>query len=455
MRMKKIISLCLVAALTVFGVPQYAAKAEAATTNYSKAVAQYGAENVVNVTEKGIDASGNSDCGVSITTLSRVLARSPREVTTPIVLYFPSGNYKLADSMKIYAQNVHVVAEEDSVFTASKSLKGLLEIRDTSDVTVLGGKWNGNNKAKYGILFSNAKSASATDCNVSKLNERGVHLISSTASLTNVSSYNNKKYGVSTTKGADLTMTNCSVYGNKEHGIVIADSILHMENGNNKIYKNGLSGISGSGKKTKMFISGNSITKNGTANDAKGHGIGVAESAYAEITNNTLDANKQCGISLISKANVVAKGNSLKNNGRHGIGAAESSILTAEGNTATGNKWHGMMLRDKCKATLTNNTLNSNKVAGLSIEKTSGTITVTGNTMYKNKSNGIIVTKGKIKLTNNSITKNKAFGIYTDGATVTVVSGNTIKSNSMGDINTSGSKVKIGKENTVKKLVSE
>lgn len=451
MKMKKIISLCLVAVMAVFGVPQYAAKAEAATTNYTRAVAEYG--TVVNVTQQGIDATGKNDIGAAVTTLSRILARSPREATTPIVLYFPSGKYKLASSMKIYAQNVHIVAESDSVFTASKSIKGMLEVRDTSDFTVLGGKWDGNNKAKYGILFSNVTNGTASECEVTRLAERGIHAITSTVTLNGDKAYNNKKYGISTAKGTTITMNSCRVYNNKEHGIIIADSVLHMENGNNKVYKNALSGISANGSTTKMYISGNEFTQNGTGNNDKGHGIGVASSAYAEITNNVINSNKQCGISLISKANAVVTGNYLKNNGRHGIGVAESCILNADKNIVTGNKWHGIMIRDKSTGTVTNNDLSSNKLAGLSLTNTSGTIVATGNTINKNKSNGIIITNGKLSLTANTIMKNKAFGIYTDGATVTLVSGNVIQSNSRGDIDTSGSKVNIGKDNIVKKVV--
>jgi parallel beta-helix repeat protein len=451
MKMKKVISMLMVAVMMVFGVPQYGTIAEAATTNYTRAIADY--QTVINVTEQGIDASGNKDCGAQLTQLVRVLNRSPRDESVPMVLYFPSGKYNLASSIKIYAKNVHIVAESDSVFTASKAIKGMLEIRDTANVTVLGGKWNGNNKATYGILFSGATEITVSECEVTQMKERGIHAITSTATLNSINANKNKKYGISTAKNSNITIRNSSIYSNIEHGIVIADSVLHMENGNNKIYKNGFSGISGNGKTTKMYISGNQITQNGTAKDSKGHGIGVAQSAYAEIDNNTLDKNKQCGISLITKANVVVRNNSLKNNERHGIGSAESCILTAEGNTATGNKWHGIMIRDKGRATLTNNVLSSNKVAGLSLEKTSGTITLSGNKINSNRSNGIIVTKGTISLTNNEITKNKAFGIYMDDGKTTLVSGNTIKSNSKGDIDASGSKLKIGKDNTVKKVV--
>lgn len=450
MKMKKVISLLLVAALMVFGIPQYGATVEAATTNYTRAMAQY--QSVIDVTQQGIDATGNKDCGAQLTTLVRVLNRSPRDESVPMVLYFPSGKYKLASSIKIYAKNVHIVAENDSVFTASKAIKGMIEIRDTSNVTILGGKWDGNNKAKYGMLFSNSTDVTASECEVTRIAERGIHAIKSTVILDGIKAYKNKKYGVSTAQNVTITIKNSSVYSNNEHGIVIADSVLHMENGNNKVYKNGLSGVSANGKTTKMYISGSEFTQNGTAKDDRGHGIGVAQSAYAEISNNVIDKNKQCGISLISKAVAVVTNNSLKNNERHGIGSAQSCSLTAEGNTATGNKWHGIMIRDKGRATLTNNVLSSNKVAGLSLEKTSGTITLTGNTIYGNKSNGIIVTKGTISMTNNTITKNKAFGIYTDGAKVTLVSGNVIKSNSKGDIDASGSKLKIGKDNTVKKV---
>lgn len=451
MKMKKIISLCLAAAMVVFGLPQYASKAEAATTNYARAMAEYG--TVVDVTTQGIDATGKNDIGAAITTLSRVLNRAPREVTTPIVLYFPSGKYKLTSSMKIYAQNVHIVAERDSVFTASKSIKGMLEIRNTSDVTVLGGKWNGNNKAKYCVMLNKGKNVTISEVEIFKSAERGAYFLASTANLDRVISYKHKKYGISIATGSEVTIKNSRIYQNNMHGICVTDSITHMENGNNKVYKNGYSGISVTGKNGKIYVSGNEFTQNGTAKDSRGHGVAVSEKSYGEITNNVITKNKQCGISLTNKVKAIISNNTIKNNNRHGIGSAFGNTFTAENNTITGNKWHGIMLRDKGSATITNNVLSNNKVSGISLEKTSGTSTINGNSLYKNKSNGIIVTKAKISLTGNSITKNKAFGIYTDNAKVTLVSGNVIKSNSKGDIDASGSKVKIGKGNTVKKVV--
>jgi parallel beta-helix repeat protein len=451
MKMRKIISLLLVAVMMVFAIPQYGTKAEAATTNYARAMAEY--QTVINVTEQGIDATGNKDCGAQLTLLARVLARAPREATTPIVLYFPSGKYKLSSSIKIYATNVHIVAENDSVFTASKAIKGMLEIRDTSNVTVLGGKWDGNNKAKYGIQLSNAKDVTINECVVTRAAERGIHAIASTAKLYGIKSYKNKKYGVSDSNGADITIMNSSIYQNSMHGICVTDSVVHMENGNNKVYKNGYSGISVTGKKGKIYVSGNEFTQNGYANDSRGHGVAISDKSYGEVTNNVISKNKQCGISLTNKVQAIVTNNKITNNGRHGIGSASGNIFTAENNTITGNKWHGIMIRDKGTGTIINNVLNKNSVSGLSVEKTSGTVTVTGNTVYGNKSNGIIVTKGTMSLTNNTITKNKAFGIYTDNAKVTLVSGNVIKSNSKGDIDAASSKVKIGKDNTVKKVI--
>jgi parallel beta-helix repeat protein len=450
MKTKKIFSVLMAAALAVFGIPQYAGSAQAATNNYQRAVAEY--QTVYNVADYGVNTS--SDCGAPITAMIKQIAKTRTDETTPIVIYMPSGNYNLSSPIKLNTlKNIHLVAEADTVVTASgKSFRDMVEIQETSNISVLGGKWDGNNKTKYDFKLYKASNITLSELEVTKAYERGIHAAATQVTINDVKTYSNKLYGLSSSQKSEIYLTNSSIYKNGKHGGAILDTVLHMENGNNRVYNNANSGISLSGSKAKLYASGNSFTGNGTAKESTGHGIGVAQGAYAEISNNTIDKNKQCGISLISKAKAVVNNNTLNNNGRHGIGAAESCTLTADGNTAKGNKWHGFMLRDKCKATLTNNVLSSNKVAGLSLEKTSGYIVLTGNTIQSNKSNGIIVTNGKVKLTKNTITKNKAFGIYTDGATVKLISDNVIKSNKKGDIDASGAKLSMGKNNTVKEV---
>lgn len=451
MKTKKIVSLFLTAALVIFGLPQYATKAEAASTNYQRAVAEY--KTVYNVTDYGVSTSGKSDIGAPVSKLVKKLAKERADEGTPIAIYVPSGSYTITSPIKLnnYA-NVHFVTESDSNFKAGKSLRSLVEIQNTSNVSILGGNWDGNNKTKYNLKLYKASNISISEVAVTKASERGIHIADTTANLTGVQAYKNKLYGVSSSQNAVFTMRNSSVYSNGRHGVVVLSSTLHIENGNNKFYNNGYSGISVSESNGKLFASNNTFTGNGKANNSNGHGIGVAQGAYAEISNNKIEKNKQCGISLISKAKAVVTSNSIKNNGRHGIGAAVKSTFTADGNTVTGNKWHGIMIRDKGSATITNNTLSKNKVAGLSVEKASATIN--GNTINKNKSNGIHVVSATIKLNDNTITKNKAFGIYTDNAKVYVIKGNVIKSNSRGDIDAAGSKVEISIGNTVNKVIN-
>lgn len=447
---RRLISMLLVVALLVLCLPQNATKAEAAVKNYQRAIAQY--QVVYNVADYGIDTKGKKDCGAQISSLVRKLAKERgNDETIPIVLYMPSGKYKVTAPIKLYQNNLHLFAENDTVVTGDKGVKNLIEANNVKDITVTGGKWDGNYKSKYGMKINNAKNVSVSESVFTRASERGFYAINSTANINAIKAYKNKKYGVAAQQGSTITMKNSMVYQNSFYGVCIVSSTIHMEDGNNKVYNNDYTGVAVSGKTGKIYASNNSFTGNGRAKDSKGHGIGLA-SAYGEINNNKIEKNKQCGISLITKAKAVVVNNSIKNNGRHGIGAAENSTLTAENNTVTGNKWQGIMLRDKGKGVIVGNILNKNAVSGLSLDKV--TATVTGNTISGNKSNGIITTAANVTMKDNIITKNKSFGLYTSsGSKVKIVSGNVIKSNSKGDVDAVGSKVTIGKGNTVKKII--
>jgi len=453
MKTKKLMSLLLAVVVVVFGLPQYGVKAEAATTNYQRAKAEY--QTVYNVADYGVDTTGKRDCGAKITSLIKTLVKARAEDDSiPVVIYMPSGKYKITSPIKLNTyKNLHLIAERDTIVTAGKSLRDMVEIQKTSNVSVLGGKWDGKNKVKYNFKIYEASDITISECLLTRASERGIHIAASTITLNSIRAYKNKKFGISSAQSADITMRNSRINSNGQHGVVIASSTLHMENGANKLYNNGNSGVSVSGSTGKLYASGNTFTGNGKAKNSNGHGIGVAQGAYAEISNNKIEKNKQCGISLISKAKAVVTGNSIKKNGRHGIGSAENCTLIAESNTITSNKWHGIMIRDKGTGTITNNYLSNNKVSGLSVDNLTKYVTVTGNTIYKNKSNGIIVTKARVKLTDNTIRKNKAFGVFAwRSATVRIVSGNVIRANRKSDVANDSSKVRIGKNNTVRKV---
>ncbi|OYO76108.1 hypothetical protein CG709_16235 [Lachnotalea glycerini] len=450
MKSKKTISIFFAVIMAVFCFPQFGGKAEAATTNYTRAMTQY--SNIVNVADYGIDTSGKRDCAVQITKLVKSLAKERTDESEPIVLYFPTGKYIVKDIIKLYYNNVHLIAEKDTVVTAKKSIKNIIEANNVDNVSVLGGKWDGNYKSKYIIKVNKATNITVSECTLTRSSERGFYAIASEASVYSIKSFKNKKYGVSGIQGSNITMKNSNIYQNSVYGLCIVSSTIHMEDGNNKIYNNDYTGAAISGKSGKIYASNNSFTGNGKKNDSRGHGIGIS-GAYGELSNNKIEKNKQCGISFDNKGSAIITNNSIKNNGRHGIGAANKSSITAEGNTITGNKWHGIMLRDKSTGTLTNNSLSKNKLSGLNL--TRSTATLTGNTFYANKSNGIMAAGSKATLTNNTITKNKAFGIYTsDSSKINLIGGNVVKSNSKGDIDAGGSKVTIGKDNTVKKIVN-
>lgn len=447
MNRRKILSLLLIALLTVFAVPQYATKAEAASTHYQRALSQY--EVVYNVTDYGVNTK--SDIGAPITSLVKKLAKARTDESTPIALYLPSGKYKLSTAIKLNTYpNIHLIAENDTVVTSSKTVRGMIEIQNTSNISVLGGKWDGNNKTTYIMKLYKAKDVDISQVSVTKAKERGIHVSASNATISGVKAYSNKKYGVSATQQGKITLLNSQVYKNNMHGICIVDSVLHMENGNNKVYKNGYSGISVTGKKGKIYVSYNEFTQNGTKNDSRGHGIGISDYSYGEVTNNVLKSNKQCGIALTNHSTSVIKNNTISSNSRHGIGAALNNKFTIEGNVINSNKWHGILNRDKGSGSIINNTINSNKVSGICVER--ATATINKNTISKNKSNGIYVVSSTVKLTDNKITKNKAFGIYMDKGKAQVISGNVITSNSKGDIDATGATLKLGKKNTVKKI---
>ena len=137
---------------------------------------------------------------------------------------------------------------------------------------------------------------------------------------------------------AQVTITHCIIKNNNQDGIVFEGNDTSRSNGitisNNKIEKNGMSGIYGMGGR-RIVITDNNIYDNDR------DGINLARGTKGWIGNNEVDNNNAMGVRLVlDGSNIYTKGNEVQKNTLDGFGIVAfggAGIVNIEKTNISGN----------------------------------------------------------------------------------------------------------------------
>lgn len=389
-----------------------------------------------------------------------------------VMIYIPSGTYYLSDDNNLVVHsNTYLISENDTNLIKEKNTKNSIirtrESENTANIYIYGGNWDSNNNGKNGIEILNSLNVKIQNLNVKNGAKNCININKSNVEIDNINILNSKESGILINKNSTVKIKNSSICKNKQYGICVVDSVLNANNnGNNNISQNDWSGISATGKNTEVYLHKNKILNNGinpksTKDGQVGHGIGISEGAYANINNNIIKDNKECGISIFDNSKTKINNNVISNNGRHGIGARKKVNLSQiNNNNISYNNYNGILLSDSSKAVLTKNTINNNKNIGLSVVDKSNA-KLNSNDISYNKNSNISVSNGdkktagaKITLnSNNTINNSKKHGIVLSGNNLVEIlkDGNQINNNNKNGISISDkSKLVINKKTTLK-----
>lgn len=385
-----------------------------------------------------------------------------------IMIYVPSGTYYInyANNL-VLNSNLYLVLENDTNIIKQDSSDSIIRTRKEENIngcTIYGGTWYGQNKAKRAIEINNAKNILIQNVNIKECKENGIYVNnSSQASIKNSTITKNYKSGLAIYGESNLDINNSIISYNSEYGICIADSVLNC-NGSDVIYNN-YSGISATKNTTKVFASKNKISYNGqkpknSSSGAIGHGIGISEKASAIISENFIESNKECGISVFDGGDVRVAGNVIEYNKRHGVGARKNAKLDLSTNDICQNSYNGILLSDGSNLKLYRDNISNNNNFGLSVvDYSKANIDVSN--IKKNKSANISVSVGNDKrnnskvtlLNNNDISESKSnHGIVLSGKTNLEIKGknNNINKNAKCGISANkNSKVKVTGKTTI------
>ena len=218
----------------------------------------------------------------------------------------------------------------------------------------------------------------------------------------------------------------------------------------NTVENNDWSGVSITGKDSKVTIKYGNYSKNGrnpksSSEGESGHGVGVFSGATLVLKEATMKDNSVCGVSPFGAGtSATIEKCVIQDNGRHGIGGRKSVTLTVKGNTIKDNKNHGIMVNDKSNGkNIENNEISGNKQCGICVGVRSKA-TVKNNNISKSGQNAIYVyDKSKATITGGKLQSNKECGVVTDkNADVTVKKVN-ISKNKIYGMNIKGGKAKV------------
>ncbi len=263
----------------------------------------------------------------------------------------------------------------------------------------------------------------------------------------------NKGTGIAFSKCGESVFKNSKVTYNGGHGVTISDTVVDMactKQTANTVENNDWSGVSITGKDSKVTIKCGNYSKNGrnpksSSEGESGHGVGVFSGATLVLKEATMKDNSVCGVSPFGAGtSATIEKCVIQDNGRHGIGGRKSVTLTVKGNTIKDNKNHGIMVNDKSNGkNIENNEISGNKQCGICVGVRSKA-TVKNNNISKSGQNAIYVyDKSKATITGGKLQSNKECGVVTDkNADVTVKKVN-ISKNKIYGMNIKGGKAKV------------
>ena len=449
----------------------------ATTQNYD-----YIKENESFSIEKKIN--GNGDITNELNDYTEYARKNASE-TNRIMIYIPSGTFKVGGMITVPNYTTIVAEDDTTVVKNSNAEYSILNIWNSEKrIHIYGGKYDANYSGRYGIDIYNCGDTLIENLEIINSSSLGLSISNSKATLNNVNSSYNGKHGIGIYDKSTVNIKNSKTLKNKSHGVNVENSILYANSTENDFSYNDLSGVSASNN-SKIYLKNNKIDNNGQkpagTDDGKvGHGIGINTGSYAEIINNSINGNSQCGISIFnnSKKEVVVSNNKINNNGRHGIGARKNIYLKSVSNTVNGNNYNGILLSDNSYGVINDSKVSDNANLGVSVvdyseatlencefyKNAQSNVSTSGKsskiTMYSNnyissskKSNGISVSgTSSLKIVgDNNVSKyNSGSGICVSdrGASVTITGKTYLESNSVSGL------VVYGKSANIKNIYS-
>lgn len=396
-----------------------------AQENFNAVQAAYGVQEVYSVQGKG-----------NVTAEVTGYLENCKGRTSPVMIYFPSGNYTLGDNNNLVLHsNVYIVAENDTTIQKSGGSNSMFRTRaeeGVKNILVYGGTWDASKKGKNilefnsvtngkiaaltakgtkadvnGIQIANSKDIDIENVTLSQNGRHGIQITSkSTAAVTQVTATNNSGVGIAIDTGATVTISESTANSNNENGIATSES--------------------------KVTIKDSQINGN------KESGLSIANKSVTQVTGTTMNGNSEYGIT-ISKASTLnqsvtgAQNNTIRDNNWSGVSASNAGTFAhLEGNsivgngkkpkkTSSGEVGHGIGVSERASAEIVNNTLTNNSECGVSVFD-SGKATIIGNTISANSRHGIGARKkAKLTVKNNTIEKNKYNGILAADETNAVI----------------------------------
>ena len=381
--------------------------------------------NSTNVYLNNIEAANNIKGGIYVSASSGSIKNSKCYSNENGIMVVGNSNVNI-DNVSTYSNNqrgLYIINSSASVTNSSVNENKTGVYINNSTISKFESNSIFNNSDDGIFITNNANRVTLKNVKSYSNTGHGINISTSTVTVNNSNVYSNKKCGIYANQTSKVTVESCKLYGNTQSGLSIANSStvwlknsnvynnseygvyvniskLYANDGaNNKIYSNNYNGVSATGSGTEIYLHKNTITENGKAGKSTvdgeiGHGVGVAEKAYANITNNTIKNNVQCGISVFNGSKVKINKNTISGNGRHGIGIRQNcTIKSMEANTISNNSYNGILWADGTSGALTNNTITNNTKFGLSVVDKS-TATLTSNTITGNAKSNIGISKG-------------------------------------------------------------
>ncbi len=228
--------------------------------------------------------------------------------------------------------------------------------------------------------------------------------------------------------GGTLDQANTIAF-NAGNGVVIGSAATNILINANSVLTNTLGGIIVTSVPTPT------IQLNTVLGNQGGPGIQLTSSPDALITENTIRANNQAGLSISGSNRLNVLGNTISNNGQSGIAISGGDVPLLEANTSNSNGQYGISISGGAtRGSLRSNTTNQNTLSGVNITASSP-ITVSLNILLRNTGGAGLSLTGpanKVILDSNDIRLNGVNGIAIVGVNATTnltVTNNTIRDN--------------------------
>ena len=391
-----------------------------------------------NVLDYGIKGDGVTDDTNAIQTLLRdASGKGP--------VYFPAGTYMVRTneilSGNVNKRGIHIPSDSELILDQNATIQAITNADDvynimcvyrTSNVTIRGGKFNGDapghagglTKNGIGLRIQNGTNVTVYDTIFSNTITDGVAILyddgdpaqptSTNVWLYNVTATDNYRNGVSviacngggifggTFSGANLSAID--IEPNGLGGFVLAPSEVKNYTVSGTVCKDSNTGIVMYGNNTQPtqgIVNGVSLTDNSIENCSES-GIYIFQSKNVIVANNKIDTSGSIGSIVVdSSKRIVVSNNEIRNSLSFGI-----RVMTATS---------AFFVDD---VVISGNTVSASSGAGLYVD---------GN--FRPFSN--------IVITDNSITNNGNAGMNLNYITRGLVSGNVVSSNSQNTDNTS------------------